>query len=318
MKRLTTLIILTLVVYHGVAQQLPQYSQYNFNYFIQNPAVGGIDKPIEVQVGYRTQWAGFESEPPRTGYISIHGPINYEVDKNVHHKMKPHHGMGAFIYRDKAGLFSYTGVNLSYSYHINLTRKDKLSFGAFMGFKQLQLDGSSIVFTQSPTDPKVAGVTETQLVPDASIGIWYHSDRIFAGFSAHQLLSNSIEFSQGSIAGSFGQLDFHYMANVGGIFPVGRGVKFIPSVLMKSVSPAPFQLDVSAKTLFNDTYWVMAAMRNADALIMGVGMFYKKFKVGYAFDLALNDMRSTNYGTHEVIFEVFLNQKKVMCPSKFW
>lgn len=318
MMKILAYISLSIAMTCVFSQQLPQYSQYNFNYFIQNPAVGGAKKSAELQLGYRTQWVGFEDAPPQTSFVSVHAPIHFDPNVNVHHTMKPHHGIGAYVFRDQAGLMRFTGASLAYSYHMNLTRKDKLSVGAFVGFKQYFLDGSGIVFTHSDIDPKVTGNTETQIVPDASIGIWYHSDKLFAGISANQILNNQIDISQASSTEDFGQLDFHYVANVGMKLAVNSWVDFMPSVLAKIVLPAPLQLDFTGRFLFDNTYSFFVSARNLDAAIVGVGYMYKIFEVGYAFDLTANSIQMNSAGTHEVMLTLYLNKKQqVECPKFF-
>ena len=319
MIRILTLLTLVGVLSVGFAQQLPQYSQYNFNYYIQNPAIGGLDRPVEAQLGYRTQWVGFEGEPPRTTFVSVHGPVKFNDNRNVHHRAKPHHGLGAYVFQDKAGLLTYKGLNLSYSYHMNLTRKHKLSFGTFVGFKQYTLDASQVVFTQSPDyDPKLEGKQENALLPDASVGIWYYSDKLFVGLSSHQILRSSIDLSQNSVKGDFANLDYHYLLNAGRLFKINKWVKIIPSLLVKAVSPAPIQVDLTYKMLFDDKYSFFLSGRNFDALIAGVSARYEMLEIGYAFDLTTNALQQHSSGTHEIMLEVYLSpKKKVECPKFF-
>lgn len=301
------------------AQQLPQWSQYNFNYYIQNPALGGLDVPVVAQVGYRTQWVGFDAAPPKTSYVSIHAPLNYTIDNNVYHKAKPHHGVGGYVFQDQSGLSKFTGVNFSYSYHMNISKDKKLSFGSFFGFKQYSLKGSSIVFTHTQEDPNISYQDVTQTVPDASVGIWYHTSSLFVGVSAQQVLRSNLSFSSDANTSDFGALRSHLVANVGAIISLDRYVKIVPSVLVKSVSSAPIQVDFSNKTIFDEKMWFIVSLRNLDAVVGAVGLIYENFEIGYAYDFTLNEIQNSSYGTHEIILKAYFpKEKELTCPSRFW
>ena len=45
------------------AQQLPQYTNYLLNYHALNPAAAGSTNCLDLKVGVRTQWVGFEGAP---------------------------------------------------------------------------------------------------------------------------------------------------------------------------------------------------------------------------------------------------------------
>ena len=62
MKRFLLVILIGVAVVTE-AQQFVQYSQYNNNKFIYNPAAAGILGKMNVDFGYRNQWAGFENAP---------------------------------------------------------------------------------------------------------------------------------------------------------------------------------------------------------------------------------------------------------------
>lgn len=319
MKRYILQIALCLLVIGELsAQQVAQYSQYNLNYYLMNPAVGGVGSNLEAQLGFRSQWTGFEGAPTSM-YMSIHTPIKYP-SSNSHLKKHPYQGVGGYVFKDQAGANSFTGAYFSYAYHIRVTNKNTFSFGASMGVKQYALDGSKIEFTQVTDDPKVTGANETNTLPDGNAGFWYHTDHFFGGIAINQLLSNSIDITQAAPQNSFGQLDNHYFMNVGYVYDVDKHLKLVPSILVKAVQPAPLQVDVSLKAIFDKTYWVGGSVRNFDALVVFAGFNYNKFEFGYSFDLTLNEIQKHSAGSHEIIIGLLLPQAQypVQCPSQFW
>jgi len=47
---------------------LPQYSQYMQNMYVLNPAASCLESDIDINLGFRQQWAGFDGAP-QPGYV---------------------------------------------------------------------------------------------------------------------------------------------------------------------------------------------------------------------------------------------------------
>ena len=61
----------------GVAQQLPQFTQYMYNTISINPAYAGSRETLSVVGLHRSQWVGLEGGPT-TQTLSIHTPLRNE------------------------------------------------------------------------------------------------------------------------------------------------------------------------------------------------------------------------------------------------
>ena len=61
----------------GIAQQLPQFTQYMYNTISVNPAYAGSREALSVVGLHRSQWVGFQGGPI-TQTLSIH---NMNVEK---------------------------------------------------------------------------------------------------------------------------------------------------------------------------------------------------------------------------------------------
>ena len=314
----TILSLLLIVTTASFAQQMAQYSQYNFNHYLLNPAIGGLSKYLEAQVGARAQWVGFDGAP-NTVFASVHLPLDYPIG-NIHIKEKPHQGVGGYVFKDQAGAISWSGAYVSYSYHFKISKKSRLALGTFLGAKQYALDGSKVKFTQSDFDPKITGGRETQFVPDGSIGLWYHNDKVFAGISINQIFNNKIDIAQIAAENNFGKMDNHFYMHLGYIYTIDKHLKLVPSMLLKAVSPAPLQADVSLKAVIDKQYWFGASLRNLDAFVIFAGFIHGNFEMGYAFDLTFNNMQKHSAGSHEIIVGLLLPrfENGVVCPSRYW
>ena len=58
----------------GVAQQLPQFTQYMYNTISINPAYAGSREALSIVGLHRSQWVGFRGGPI-TQTLSIHTPL---------------------------------------------------------------------------------------------------------------------------------------------------------------------------------------------------------------------------------------------------
>src|SRR5213592_1035373 len=104
------------------AQQQPLYSQYWQNGFVINPAVAGTLGYAEIKTVLRDQWTGLGSEngysqSPKTNTLSFNSGFG---EKNI--------GLGAYVFTDKIGPISKTGLSAAYAYHIKTGEGSMLSF----------------------------------------------------------------------------------------------------------------------------------------------------------------------------------------------
>ena len=53
-------------------QQLPLRTNWQFNYFQENPAFAGFTDCMELKAGFRQQWAGFDGAPS-TAFANLQG-----------------------------------------------------------------------------------------------------------------------------------------------------------------------------------------------------------------------------------------------------
>src|SRR3954467_11976436 len=108
-KYLTALLLLFALT--NVAQQDPQYSLYQFNQLVINPAYAGARDGISVVADVRKQWAGI-SGSPTTGAVSVHSPI-------LNNKV----GVGLSMVSDKLGPKSVTSVYANFAYIAKINNK---------------------------------------------------------------------------------------------------------------------------------------------------------------------------------------------------
>ena len=71
MRKLTSIIFITLISSIAYSQQFPLQSQYQYNYSVINPASVVENDFTSVRASFRQQWVGFSDNPIATQLLSI-------------------------------------------------------------------------------------------------------------------------------------------------------------------------------------------------------------------------------------------------------
>jgi type IX secretion system PorP/SprF family membrane protein len=313
------------------AQQRPQHTQYVLNNYLTNPAVGGIESYTDLRTSYRSQWLGLEGAP-ETFYATIHGSLgdyspnaarntkqtrNGFARKKSFKKAKPHHGLGAVLQRDKAGLLQASTVNGSYAYHLPLTGYLTLASGLSAGVSQYSVDlaAADPIHTH---DPYLNGTTFSRTKLDLGLGLWLYSPDFYVGISGTQLIkskSDIIDDEAPNLA-----LVPHGYATAGMRLQASRDLTLIPSVMTKLTATVSPTLDLNVRALYHQQVWGGLAYRLQDswAAMAGVNVNHV-LEVGYAYEIPTSSLHQVSVGSHEVMLGFKLNnRRKIICPQWLW
>jgi type IX secretion system PorP/SprF family membrane protein len=304
MKKITSLVFL-LISFSAFAQQDPLFSQYMFNKLALNPAYAGSREILTIDLLDRYQWVGIEGAP-RTFTVAAHmATRNNKV------------GLGVYAYRDALGPTINQGMMGTYAYRL-LLGKGTLSLGLQAGIKYFDFDWMQMNvedpdYTFNPQDIQ-------KIVPDANFGVYYQTNRFFAGLSSKQLLQN--EYGQATVDNktTYTKLLMHFYGMAGAAIPMDDKIIFRPSVMAKFVKNAPLQLDINASVLFGDIFWIGASFRTEKAIVFLTEFrISEKFRVGYSYDIYLNELQPHNKGSHEIRLGIDLDiyNSRMMTPRYF-
>ena len=292
-----------------LAQQPSHYSQFVFNNFVINPAAGGLGDYMELTLGYRTQWLGFDAAP-KTYLISFSTPIKTTKREPRPFGERNHHAIGAVAIKDETGPISKIVAHLNYSYHVRLDYNVYGSVGIFAGMRQFQLNTSTL----TPAEPDADLQSFSAIAPDAAVGAWIYSKKYFAGISAHQLIPIPL-------SGTKNTLKMHYFVSGGYKIPLKKiESNIIPAAHVKFGLLTPIQVDVSVKFDYKNMWWVGISYRKIDAIIGIVGFNLNNYiQVGYAFDFTTSKLMKHSDNTHEILIRARLKPKKgirdMKCPE---
>jgi type IX secretion system PorP/SprF family membrane protein len=281
-----TAAILIIAFKSSVAQQLPHFSYFTYNYINYNPAVTGFTSCLEMRIGYRQQWVGFEGSP-RSAFALAHGRIGV--------KRKSFHGIGGYVENDAAGPFSYTGLNANYAFHLKLSKGYSLSSGIAVGFSQNRVDFGKMRLENQQEDPAITSSFNDFIFPQISMGFWLYRPNRFYGFSLRQVRQSSIGELEPKT------LRTHLTLTYGEAIKLSEDLTFKPAALLNYVGRSRASVEAQALLDYQQKIALGAGIRsgNGFSALLKLDMI-RYVTLIYAYDLTLSKVRFDSSGSHEV------------------
>jgi type IX secretion system PorP/SprF family membrane protein len=306
-------IILFTVFLLELKAQDPQFTQFYANPLYFNPAFAGTARCPRICMNYRNQWPML---PGRYETYSFSGDLHMDALAG---------GLGVLVTTDDQahGILKTTNASLIYSYQAVINREFSLKFGLQATYMQKSLDVNALNFGDM-IDARRGFVWNTnEAIPsprktgaDFSAGVLGYSKQYFFGFAAHHINQPD----EGLLGSS--KLPAKFTAHGGVIIPLEKGNEsyISPNIL--------FQAQAKSQQLNLGLYYVKGPFvaglwyRNADAVIVLVGVQNANFKAGYSYDVTVSELAGSTAGAHEISvqlqFECKAKRKKyrtISCPS---
>ena len=270
------------------AQQIPQYTQWSFHQFSQNPAHAGIKRCVDVHTLYRAQWVGFEGAP-QSGFLTVSVPLDAKRRKYL----SARHGMGIRFENDRIGQFGINRINLAYAGHFNFNASRRLSLGLFAGAVQTGFNPGSVV-TGVP-DP-IVNQEGSFVSPDASFGAWFNDDNYYFGLSLHNLIP-----SKWPKPGSSSRYRMHTQFSAGYRLGIRENFSFLPAAIVRIPPRGPLSIDLNLHFDYKNILGLGLGYRNTDALMVFASIKIKEqFAIVYSFDYTLSRIQLVSKNTHEI------------------
>lgn len=310
LKKITAVMVLTLLSLTIDAQQDPMYTHYMYNTLVVNPGYAGSREALTITALHRSQWVDFKGAP-LTQTLTMHSPLKNE-----------HIGVGLSISNDKIGPVNNTTLFADFAYIMKLNEKSKLAFGLSAGAKIFQANLSSLQLDEQ-ADPVFQTNINKHVTPNFGFGIYYSRERFYAGISAPNLLQNSYSIVKQENGNTLiGKEQRHYFLIAGTVLNITDNLAFKPTTLVKVTSAAPIQADVTASFIIMKKLLVGAMFRTGDAVGALIGFdITEQFHVGYSYDWSFGLKTSRyNKGSHEIVLRydiIFPNKKQIHTPRYF-
>lgn len=309
MKKITLLLFIFISL-NGFSQQLPDYTIAKENLFSYNPALTGSEENNVVYLTGRYEWTKMRKSP-FSAFLAYHQPL-----KNKHI------GLGGYFFNDFTGPTSFTGLNLSFAYHLifsecipGVSERETLSFGLSASAVQYRINGSDI-HLDIPQDESLYRYKGSQFYPDVSFGVYYKTKQITASLSIPQLLHLDIPIKSRQIDTKTTLKKMqHYFGFFSYKFHINKKqmnnykMYLEPIVNIHYVIGAPFQGVVSLRYSYEDYFYVEAGYRSLSTMVFGAGFSIKdRFSVGYAYDFNFSEVRVNLGSVHEIQLKYKFNE----------
>ncbi|MBE9491497.1 MAG: type IX secretion system membrane protein PorP/SprF [Bacteroidetes bacterium] len=303
--------LLTLVIAESnFAQSLPDphFSQYYGNPLYLNPALAGATICPNISLNYRNQWPALSKSF-----------ITYSASFDMYVK-KISGGVGVNFIADQAGdgMLNTNMINVMYSFKFKASKHIYMSAAIQGSYIQTKLDWNALQFGEQ-IDPNYGynpniGNQETPPdktnigFPDFSAGITIsYKDNIYGGVAVHHLTEPNNSFYSGNESKLYMKITVHG----GALIDLSGKDSYDENYGKFSISPnflyeQQYNFHKLNIGLYFTKYpfilgaWFRHNFENADALIPMAGIEYKRFIIGYSYDITLSEMKNVSGGAHEI------------------
>jgi type IX secretion system PorP/SprF family membrane protein len=293
----------------ALAQQVPQYSQYLINGVLVNPAYTGYRETLYAQAFYHNQWT--RSYTPQYLALAVDGRLTKGVN------------LGLVFSDERMGDLAIDKLSASYAYRFPVSQASDLSFGIALGAMFYSMDYTKLKpFT--PVDPVLQSLTN-RWTPDINIGVYYGSDKFYAGLAARNITDG--RSMGGQVVDDFiiPLATWNSVLTAGFSIPIGSQMEFRPSLMWQEDFSTPSHIDVTAAMLFSDRFWVGLSFRTDQhlwkekspgninelysAAILAEVFVTSQITLSYAYDIGLNQDSYRYFGGHEISIGYYFSRQ---------
>jgi type IX secretion system PorP/SprF family membrane protein len=301
-KRIRVISVLVFLIFNLASAQnvpdssrinlgFPVYSQYLQNGLVINPAYTGTRGVLSSFLSYRMQWIG-TSGAPLLQSISFHSPL--KNDKVA---------LGLMAQFMQYGTTKSTSIYGSYAYHIKL-KKGKISFGIKGGVDLSNTDYTGLLLND-PDDPVFKTNDQSLVLPNVGAGVYYFSDRFFAGLAIPSFL-NYQRTSSGSTSPYHSFDQYEFILSAGALISIAPVLKFKPSVLIDyslDETQGLKQFDINGNFIIADLIWAGGSWRMSEQVIVAILQVQAnpQLMFGFSYDYPFGRMNSYSKGSTEFI-----------------
>lgn len=287
------------------AQQEALTSRHVFTGTFMNPAACGSQPWFSASLLYRNQWTGFDHSP-RTFLLQGEGSLAQQ-------KM----GVGLSLSKDKIGVTDETDIYGSYSYRIQ-TGNARLAFGLRAGISHYRARLTTLTYWDNG-DGVFAADIQNNYIPKFGFGIYYYSDRYFAGLALPTLLAYDHDYRFNIDLEKSSYLRRHYYLSAGYVFNLDAETwKLKPTVLARHLPGVPLQADLGLTASYKNLLSGGLAFRTGDAVIAMVEYRTNQgIRIGYSYDVTFSKLRYYSQGSHEIMISYIFGNEEVKSKASF-
>ena len=274
------------------AQFVGARSLFMMSSLLDNPAAAGQSPCVDMRMGARTQWVGFEGAP-NTQFASLSGQLGSSTTFS--------HGLGGHLMLDQMGPWRSMKFGMAYASRIRLNAGGTLSGGIGIGLVQYNMSVS--VSQALAGDPAVvfSSTNMSQVIfPTLDLGFMYNTKSSMFGLGVHNVASPTLdEIAPGTSTGRVAVLTGAHELKL------DRRFAFVPAAQIRLAPGLPSSLDVRGMFRMDNKIALGAGYRSQSAM---VGVFQiqllETMSVGYAYDFGVSSIAAFAPSTHEIVISL--------------
>jgi len=279
MKNLKYIFILIAicVVQKSTAQQDPNFTLYNFNMNIINPAFAGSTDAKQISLGYRSQWIGI-SNAPNTQAINYTTPLKNGL------------GLGISLVRDQVFVLQETDITVDLSYKLQLSETHDLFFGVKTGASIVNINlNNAGAIGSDPLFVRNQSFINTQF----GAGAYLKHQNYYLSISSPNFLNGTRYLKQGN-APRAAVDNLHMYYGAGYHFAINENVKITPAFMHRSTQGAPSSTDISAMVDYNNIQAGMNYRVDEMYSIFTLFEIMDNVRFGAAYDFTTSNINQVN------------------------
>jgi type IX secretion system PorP/SprF family membrane protein len=259
------------------------YTMFWNAYQLLNPASVGVQQKINVAIICKEQFVGIKGAP-----IYLNGTSNVKLDAI-------HGGAGISYNHSKIGFTNTNGVNLDYSYHINLNNNRIIGLGISGGLSYQKTDVSNFIIPPIGGSDPLLQLNDKVYLLNYRFGFYYSSNHLELGISSSHYKSIDYEHitininNRAWIMGSYR-------------FGIGEILDISPKVLIDASELKYNSLSTVLIVTYKKILWTGVSYNpsNYYGLMAGIDIM-NMIRIGCSFERSSSALHNYSNGNYEIV-----------------
>jgi len=336
-SKFSTILSFSLLLLTGIINNAQAQVDYRFSQFLQsplpvNPAYSGIEDFVDIKIGYRMQWAGFEGAPTNM-FLSgnsafkisqnndykdrgtrLFEPPAYnekETDDEFGYRKGNRQGISFYLLQNQDGGFSNLAGYANYAYHLRISRQLIWAVGAGVGYEFNKFDPININVLNPTNDiaylSYLKGKNQKSNI-NLNVGTVIYHKQFFIGYAALNAISYNISSTntnyseQVSVFTQTIQLGFRYKWKYGYLIT--------PNILFRIRPENPIEIIGGIRGRILDKAWFGLQYTYLGAVGISAGTYITpNIGFNYSYEFPTSSINRASAGSHEIILAFKLNNK---------
>jgi len=260
------------------AQQDPNFTLYNFNMNIINPAFAGIKDSPELNLVYRSQYLGMEDSPRTLSMAYSKG-----MGKNL--------GLGISVVHDRVFVLAQTDLALDISYRLKISEGTNIYLGVKAGGGLTNID---LTRANAPGNDPLFGEDQNFFNPHVGAGLNVRNKKFYLSLSTPNFLKGE-RYEKSGNTPTTSVNNAHFYIGTGYHIGIDGNLMLTPRFMMRTVQGAPTSYDLGASLDFGDTFVLGTNVRIAETVsLYTLIRVIEKLRLGFAYDISTTDINEVN------------------------